>query len=76
MKGPQKYVYIELCCNGCNFLRSNLFISGQNPIYIYRCKKTKMITIQTHQEERIIYQGPCLQVPAPDWCPYLKGESE
>ena len=74
MYGPQKYVYSELCCNGCNFLRSNLHISGQNPIYIHRCKKADMIEIQTHQEERIIYQGSHAQVPTPEWCPYLKKE--
>lgn len=52
-------------CSGCKWLKVDLEISGQNPIYNYKCMNPKT------QDKDIEFMNMNYGAWTPDWCPVL-----
>ena len=72
-KGPMKIEYNFLSCNGCDFLKSEMISSGENPQYNFKCLHPDvMVKFSWGGEPLFIEMFTSInQIPTPDWCPFL-----
>jgi hypothetical protein len=68
-KGPTKIEYAFCSCQGCEFLKSEMLISGRNPEYTYRCLHPNRLS------DFIEMFSVAEQIQTPDWCPFLNKET-
>lgn len=76
-EGPYTYTITKTVCLGCKYLKSQIRITGKNPIRDYYCTHPKSVEDQ-QREIRVVglfdknnAKRIGNESDTPSWCPYL-----